>query len=175
MCYYCRRKRIAPETLERMEAALEAEGNVQDARSTFQICSQVNDQNMLNYATDRSVNPTSKDWHRLQAKLRTNLFGDRNGEEALKKLKHLATSDPQHYGFSQSASDSGCWSFVIQTDLMRRVGSNIDATKHMLFVDSSASCDTTDTSITFIVSSTPVGALPVMVLLHSRQDTVNYM
>jgi len=46
--------------------------------------------------------------------------------------------------------------------------------KEIIFIDSTASCDTENTVVTVVLTATKGGAVPLGVLLHNRQDTPGY-
>ena len=57
---------------------------------------------------------------------------------------------------------------------MQRLHS-LESSKEMIFVDSTCSCESTSTSITILLTSTKVGALPLAVLIHPAQSTESYV
>lgn len=62
---------------------------------------------------------------------------------------------------------------VIITPIMKRAHQQQFASE-ICFIDSSASCDQTSTSITFILSATKVGGIPLACILHTSQEEDNY-
>lgn len=81
-----------------------------------------------------------------------------------------------------SLRESGCnllfeeapFSLSIVTVLMQRVLNHVMSQKISLFIDSSASCDQANTSLTIILASSKAGALPVGVSLHDSQSEESY-
>ncbi|XP_077505993.1 uncharacterized protein LOC144115466 [Amblyomma americanum] len=65
------------------------------------------------------------------------------------------------------------WAVVIATPIMRRIQA-MGSAQNIFFVDSTASCDTTKTTITVLLAPTKAGAVPIAVLLHSAQNTEGY-
>lgn len=62
---------------------------------------------------------------------------------------------------------------AILTPTMKRIH-KIKNFCQLIFVDSTSSCDDLNYSITFLLSSTPFGALPIGVLLSSGQSAESY-
>ena len=131
----------------------------------------------LELTADRSKNPTLQDWHRLFQKIRKDLFGDRNGDFMMEKLKEFEQQRPDDVKlttFPNSKTGLEEFAFIMRTPFMKRVTECIPETRDICFVDSSASCDLDDVSLTFIVSSTSAGAIPLAVAIHSSQTTNCY-
>lgn len=57
---------------------------------------------------------------------------------------------------------------VIITPIMQRVFED-GLVDEMVFIDTSGSCDQTNACVTFLFAATKIGALPVVVILHTSQ------
>lgn len=62
---------------------------------------------------------------------------------------------------------------AIITPIMRRFHA-MDFSKDIIFVDSSGSCDQTNTVVTFFFGSSKIGGIPMGVVLHTGQSQNNY-
>jgi len=62
---------------------------------------------------------------------------------------------------------------AIITPIMRRFH-GMDFSKDIIFVDSSGSCDQTNTVVTFFFGSSKIGGIPMGVVLHTGQSQDNY-
>lgn len=62
---------------------------------------------------------------------------------------------------------------AIITPIMRR-SHVMDFSKDIIFVDSSGSCDQTNTVVTFFFGSSKIGGIPMGVVLHTGQSQNNY-
>ncbi|KAL3202978.1 hypothetical protein MRX96_042189 [Rhipicephalus microplus] len=60
---------------------------------------------------------------------------------------------------------SACWAVVVVTPIMRRAH-NLELAREIVFVDSTASCDTTKCTATVELTATKAGAVPITVLIH---------
>ncbi|XP_075722138.1 uncharacterized protein LOC142765288 [Rhipicephalus microplus] len=57
---------------------------------------------------------------------------------------------------------------------MRR-GHNLELAREIVFVDSTASCDTTKCTVTVVLTATKAGAVPLAVLIHKEQSNDGYL
>lgn len=71
------------------------------------------------------------------------------------------------------SEDGTCWAVLVVTEIMKRV-QGMNAAREIIFVDSTASCDKSQSSLTVVLAATTVGAMPLAVLLHSSQSTESY-
>lgn len=69
--------------------------------------------------------------------------------------------------------DGTCWAVLVVTGIMKRA-QGLDAAREIVFLDSTASCDESQSSLTVVLAATPAGAIPLAVLLHSSQSTESY-
>ena len=63
---------------------------------------------------------------------------------------------------------------VIVSKLMKRVHQNNPQAKEMVFIDSTGNTDMYHTNVTFILTSSPNGAMPLGVILSARQDEKSF-
>lgn len=66
------------------------------------------------------------------------------------------------------------YSVVLITPLMQRVIQKAGNDPVAAFIDSTASCDQTNSSVTTFLIPSKAGALPICICLHSNQTEVNY-
>ncbi|XP_040077985.2 uncharacterized protein LOC115331187 [Ixodes scapularis] len=95
--------------------------------------------------------------------------------DPLSKLAGKAPSYLQH-GVdvtTTKSSDGTCWAVLVVTGIMKRA-QGLDAAREIVFLDSTASCDESQCSVTVVLAATPAGAIPLAVLLHSSQSTESY-
>ncbi|KAH9366836.1 hypothetical protein HPB48_000037 [Haemaphysalis longicornis] len=72
-----------------------------------------------------------------------------------------------------TSKDGSSWAVLVVTAIMSRTQA-LGTAKEMVFLDSTASCDETQSTVTVVLTATPVGAMPLAVLLHSSQSTESY-
>lgn len=65
------------------------------------------------------------------------------------------------------------WCVLVVTPIMKRAHCRPEA-KEIIFTDSTASCDAENNVITFILTATKGGAVPLCLLIHNRQDGIAY-
>ncbi|KAH8021050.1 hypothetical protein HPB51_012334 [Rhipicephalus microplus] len=63
---------------------------------------------------------------------------------------------------------------VVVTPIMRRAH-DFKLVREIVFVDSTASCDTTKCTATVVLTATKAGAVPLAVLIHKEQSTDGYL
>lgn len=66
------------------------------------------------------------------------------------------------------------WSVIVVTEVMKRLH-NLTASKEIIFVDSTSSCESTGTTVTIFLAGTKVGALPLAVIIHPDQTCDNFV
>ncbi|XP_077556983.1 uncharacterized protein LOC144170840 [Haemaphysalis longicornis] len=69
---------------------------------------------------------------------------------------------------------TGCWAALVVTPIMSRTQC-LESASEIIFVDSTASCDTTRCTVTVVLAATSAGAVPVATLVHNSQTTEGYM
>ncbi|KAK8759618.1 hypothetical protein V5799_002751 [Amblyomma americanum] len=74
--------------------------------------------------------------------------------------------------YTSSKADD-CWAALVVTPIMRRAQS-LESAQELIFVDSTASCDTTRSTVTVLLTATKAGAVPIAVLIHSSQSREGY-
>lgn len=72
-----------------------------------------------------------------------------------------------------TSNEDNCWAVLVTTPIMRRA-QNLTSAQEIIFVDSTASCDSTRSTATVLLTATKAGAVPIAVLLHSSQTKVGY-
>lgn len=65
------------------------------------------------------------------------------------------------------------WVVLVTTKIMKRA-QLLDASREIIFCDSSSSCDTLETTITILLTATKAGTVPLGILLHQGQSTESY-
>ncbi|KAE8743392.1 hypothetical protein FOCC_FOCC010997 [Frankliniella occidentalis] len=65
------------------------------------------------------------------------------------------------------------WAVVVATPVMKRAQS-LACSSRIIFVDTSASCDSMSTNVTLMLTATKAGAIPIGILLHEAQTTESY-
>ena len=170
---------ICEKTRQTMVDFLNDLGSVACAKRAFQNQLEIEhpEKDWLTLSADRSINPTIQDWHRLFRKIRVSSFGERNGDFMLNKLREFQNKFGGTVALSTFENEKtglGEFAFAIHTPFMRQVVDCLPECRDVFFIDSSASCDLEDTSLTFVVTSTSVGAMPIAVVLHSSQNYYCY-
>lgn len=61
------------------------------------------------------------------------------------------------------------YSVIVSTPIMLRA-QQLKASSEIIFIDSSSSCDTTQTAVTLMLTASKAGAVPLAVLLHENQS-----
>ena len=128
---------------------------------------------------DRSHCPTLTDWYYLASTMRQQNHGDQGGEDMRKRLRKLAEENGSsvQYGEWKEIVDEverDEFALFIQTPLMARVLKLVANAKDVNFMDSTASVDLINSTLTTIVTSSSVGVLPVGISIHSAQTTISY-
>lgn len=70
-------------------------------------------------------------------------------------------------------TDKSHWTILLVTPIMRRAHKLTEASE-IIFVDSTGSCDADQSVLTFVSTATKGGAVPLAVLIHSRQDQIGF-
>jgi len=61
------------------------------------------------------------------------------------------------------------YSVLLSTPIMQRA-QHLKASSEIIFIDSSSSCDVTQTAVTLVLTASKAGAVPLAVLLHENQS-----
>lgn len=117
------------------------------------------------------LNPSENHVYYLYKTWRDRKFGDKSGLNIDEILQHKILG-LQEKGFIIN-SKRNPKVIVVVSPIMKRVFLS-EMTNDMLFIDTTSSCDQSDTAITFVFTSSKVGALPVACAFHTSQDTSNY-
>ncbi|XP_023311305.1 uncharacterized protein LOC111691967 [Anoplophora glabripennis] len=65
------------------------------------------------------------------------------------------------------------WAVAVVTSIMQRA-QQLNSSKEIIFCDSTSSCDSTETTVTILLTVTKAGAIPIAVLLHDGQSIASY-
>lgn len=65
------------------------------------------------------------------------------------------------------------WAVIVVTPIMKRA-QNLKCSKEIIFIDSSSSVDTTNITITNILSPSKAGAIPLAIIIHEGQTEESY-
>ncbi|KAG0444722.1 hypothetical protein HPB47_013458 [Ixodes persulcatus] len=121
-----------------------------------------------------AVNPcgnTVYHWFRVWRK---NAFGGDAVDPLMKLAEKESTYLKQGVDVKTTKSEDGtCWAVLVVTPIMRRT-QGLDTARQIVFLDSTASCDESQSTVTVVLTATPAGAIPLAVLLHSSQNTESY-
>ncbi|XP_075738848.1 uncharacterized protein LOC119166657 isoform X1 [Rhipicephalus microplus] len=111
-------------------------------------------------------------WHSLW---REACFGGTYIDPVLKleEKASLYAAQGTHISVTRGGS-SASWAVVVVAPIMRRAH-NLELAREIVFVDSTASCDTTKCTVTVVLTATKAGAVPLAVLIHKEQSTDGYL
>lgn len=70
--------------------------------------------------------------------------------------------------------DSNTWAVLVVTPMMRRC-QQLEASREVIFIDSTSSCDATQSTLTVVLAATKAGAVPIAILIHKTQSTEGYL
>lgn len=65
------------------------------------------------------------------------------------------------------------WAVMVSTPVMKRAQKSFFS-KNIIFVDTSASCDSSSSNVTLMLTATKAGAVPVAILMHEAQTMESY-
>ncbi|KAH6945296.1 hypothetical protein HPB50_007758 [Hyalomma asiaticum] len=133
-----------------------------------------NQENGASLLANSSLNPrpgTLYHWYRLWKK---NNFGADNTDPLTKLEEKMPFYSKHGVDVRTSKSeDESCWAVLVVTPIMKRTQA-LHSAREIVFLDSTASCDESQSNVTVVLVATPVGALPIAVLLHNAQSTDSY-
>ncbi|KAL5238208.1 hypothetical protein ACI65C_005618 [Semiaphis heraclei] len=66
------------------------------------------------------------------------------------------------------------WAVIVVTPIMKRA-QDMKCSREIIFIDSSSSVDTTNTTVTNILSPSKAGAIPLAILIHEGQTEESYI
>lgn len=100
------------------------------------------------------------------------------GEDLVDPLSKLAEKAPSHLQNGcdvriAKSEDGSCWAVLVVMAIMKGTQA-LDTTREIVFLDSTASCDESQTTATIALAATQAGAVPLAVLLHNSQSTDSY-
>ena len=134
--------------------------------------------------SDRSVNPTLRDWYYLAMKLSLTEHGKQTGEDMETKLIEFCNEQPEKRKFAswdkKVTGKKGKietiheWCVVLQTEFMERLYTKLTKCRDVVFTDSTASVDMLNTSMTLLCVSTSIGAMPIAIAIHNKQSVSCY-
>lgn len=99
-------------------------------------------------------------------------YGDRDEDHVFDVLNRKKTELAEK-GFTLNVKQDPMI-IVLISPLMKRVFRDHLADE-MVFIDSSGSCDQSNTCVTFIFVATKIGAIPLCVVFHKSESELNYM
>ncbi|KAH6933181.1 hypothetical protein HPB50_012789 [Hyalomma asiaticum] len=119
-----------------------------------------------------ALNPSANTVYHLFRVWHKDHYGD--AVEPLSKLEEKAPLYLQNaFARPTKSRDGNCWTVLVVTKIMQRTQS-LESASEIIFLDSTASCDESQATVTVALPATPVGALPVAVLMHNSQTTESY-
>lgn len=139
----------------------------------IQLIDSSDDENeILKTLANAKINPTLRQIIHLFANWRKEKYGDRDQAsvmEILKKKIEVVKEAGHELSINEESN-----TVVVVTPIMRRVFA-LEEAQEMIFVDSSGSCDQTNTCVTFVFCGSKVGALPLGCILHTALTEESYI
>lgn len=124
-----------------------------------------------NETANAAICPTSSHLYYSWNKYQKTEYGGRSNEDIFNLLESKLedySNDGIRINFSREP-----FAVTIVTPIMERAAS-FYSDSDVMFVDSTASCDVTNTVLTFLIISTPSGGLPIGAMLTQSQSTKAY-
>uniref|UniRef100_A0A2S2NFZ9 Uncharacterized protein n=1 Tax=Schizaphis graminum TaxID=13262 RepID=A0A2S2NFZ9_SCHGA len=113
----------------------------------------------LKLLANGSINPIKNSVYHLHNVWRKSNFG--SVDHPLEKLKEkIPLYNLQ--GNSVYVNEDTPWVVLVTTKIMKRA-QLLDASREIIFCDSSSSCDTLETTITILLTATKAGAVPLSI------------
>lgn len=129
---------------------------------------------------DAAIWPKKKTVYNMFDSWRRNKYGDQQGESVIKLLAKKKEEYEKNGGFlsfaTKKESVSGQEELVavaMITPLMKRVH-ELSTSSEICFIDTTSCCDATNKAITFILTATTFGALPLAVIFTDGQSEYAY-
>lgn len=72
-----------------------------------------------------------------------------------------------------NSEDGTSWAVLVVTPIMKRT-QKLEASREIIFIDSTSSCDAAHSTVTVLLTATKAGAVPIGVLIHNQQTTDGY-
>lgn len=127
--------------------------------------------NSFTYLANGHLNPIDNHVYYLFQKWRTSRYGDR-AEQNINEVIMQRKIKLEEEGFVVTFKENPRI-IVIITPIMKRIFLE-GLSEEIVFVDTTSSCDQTNTNVTFCFTAHKVGAIPVACVLHSEQSEANY-
>lgn len=127
--------------------------------------------NILSLLANAQINPTQRQVNHLYDKWRKSEYGGREETSVLQILRSK-TGEFEKAGVKVVLRENPLL-IVIVTPIMQRTVAE-EFSNEIIFIDSSGSCDQSNTCVTFIFTASKIGALPVACILHTAQTESNY-
>ena len=162
----CRTLPILKETLDELKPMFMANLTPSQARHKLRIRILENGINPEKIQDTRYL-PESRQIYHLWDKWRKASYGT-TWNDSLALLQKKCNSDPR----IKICEDKKVISIV--TPLMERVHKFIPQAAEMVFIDSTSSVDQFQSSVTFIMTASPIGAMPLGVIISDGQDEESY-
>ncbi|KAH7932175.1 hypothetical protein HPB51_029488 [Rhipicephalus microplus] len=122
-----------------------------------------------------ALNPPQRTVYHWHSVWREACFGGTHIDPVLKLEEKASLYAAQGTHTSVTHGDSSaCWAVFVVTPIMRRAH-NLELAREIVFVDSTASCDTTKCTVTVVLTATKACAVPLAVLIHKEQSTDGYL
>ncbi|KAH8029137.1 hypothetical protein HPB51_022953 [Rhipicephalus microplus] len=122
-----------------------------------------------------ALNPCQRTVYHWHSVWREACFGGTHIDPVLKLEEKacLYAAQCTHISVTHGGS-SACWAVVVVTSIMLRAH-NLELAREIVFVDSTASCDTIKCTATVMLTATKAGAVKLTVLIHKEQSTDGYL
>src|SRR6218665_6840 len=124
-----------------------------------------------NDTANAAICPTKSHLYYSWNKFQETEYGGRSNEDIFKLLEEKSieyANDGNSIQFSREP-----FAVAIITPIMKRAAA-FYSDSEVMFVDSTASCDVTNTILTFVIITTPSGALPIGTILTQPQSSRAY-
>ncbi|XP_077289130.1 uncharacterized protein LOC143913305 isoform X1 [Arctopsyche grandis] len=119
-----------------------------------------------------TFNPKSRTVAHWHEKWKKNHLGDTTAPGMIKKIYDTIEA-MEKVGAAKIKFIEDPFTVCIMTPLMERA-SNLQSTKDIIFIDSTSSCDLQQNTITFVLTESVVGAVPLAVIITKGQTTAEY-
>lgn len=103
---------------------------------------------------------------------RSNKYG--SPENPLPKLIEKAATYASSGADIKLSGTSDSWAVLLLTPIMHRA-QQLKSSSNLIFVDTVTSCDATKSMVTFFLTATKAGAVPIAAFIHKEQDAGGYL
>lgn len=124
-----------------------------------------------NETANAAICPTNSHLYYSWNKFQKAEYGGRSNEDIFTLLQSKLvdySNDGNHINFSREP-----FAIAIITPIMERAAAYYSDSE-VMFVDSTASCDVTNTVLTFLIIATPSGGIPIGAILTQSQSSKAY-